>query len=106
MIRLYYMNDTNMPTHILAAFAKGKSLSSSEVAELVPPKRSLVTVKRQMGILTRAGYLKQSGGGRVVKYALTKKGWFLKPFSVNHYLSTEPDSRLLQSRFPFVVFEP
>jgi len=106
MIRLYYMNDTNMPTHILAAFAKGKSLSSSEVAELVPAKRSLVTVKRQLGILTRAGYLKQSGGGRSVKYALTKKGWLLKPFNVKQYLSTEPDSRLIQSCFQFDVFEP
>jgi Fic family protein len=95
------MNDTN----ILSVFIKGEPLSSSEVADLNPSQQSLVTVKRQLGALTKAGYLEQAGAGRSVKYTLSKKGWLLRPFDVQKYLEKVPDNRLNNTHFQFDVLE-
>ncbi len=100
------MNDTNIPLHLLAVFAKDAALSSSDVAELMLHGQSLVTVKRQLGALTKAGYLEKSGGGRSIKYTLTKKGWLLKPFDIEQYLKQPPESRLANPNFQFDVLEP
>ena len=99
------MNDTNKLPTIINVFAKNQSLSSSEVANLAIIKQSLVTVKRQLAILTKSGYLKQSGAGRSVKYTLTKKGWLLRPIDINEYLKLSPDQRLKNHNFQFDVFE-
>jgi Fic family protein len=96
-----YMNDTN----ILSVFVKDEPLSSSEVADLNPNKQSLVTVKRQLSALTKAGYLEQSGAGRSVKYTLAKKGWLLRPFDVQKYFENAPDDRLKNTHFQFGVLE-
>ncbi len=100
------MNDTNIPSGILEVFTKNLSLSSSEVAALTSNKQSLVTVKRQLSFLMKAGYLVQTGAGRAVKYSLTKKGWLLRPFDIDTYLSNDPDARLQTPHFQFDVFEP
>lgn len=100
------MNDTNMPTVLLSVFVKGTPLSSSEVAELSKSSKSLVTIKRQLSSLTKAGYLVPSGAGRSVKYTLTKKGWLLRPFDVAKYLEKSTDERTNTARFQFDVFEP
>lgn len=99
------MNDTNSLAPILSVFEKGKLLSSSEVNELLGEKQALITVKRQLGAMTKAGYLEQSGGGRSVKYTLSKKGWLLKPFDVELYLRKQPDERLKSPYFQFDVLE-
>jgi Fic family protein len=100
------MNDTNISSDILSVFVKGKPLSSSEVAALSLTKQSLVTVKRQLSVLAKAGYLDQSGAGRSVKYTLTKKGWLTRPFDVRDYLEKAPDDRIQTSHFQFDVLEP
>lgn len=100
------MNDTNIPSRVLEVFTKNLSLSSSEVAALTSNKQSLVTVKRQLSFLAKAGYLEQTGAGRAVKYNLTKKGWLLRPFNIDTYLSSDPDARLQTPSFQFDVFEP
>lgn len=100
------MNDTKEIPAILRIFNKRSNLSSSEVARLAPSRQSLVTVKRQLSLLTKTGYLEQSGAGRSVKYALTKKGWLLKSVDVQTYLSQAPDTRLEDPYFQFNVFEP
>jgi Fic family protein len=100
------MNDTNTARKLLEVFDKGKNLSSSEVAEKNPQQQSLVTVKRQLSALAKAGYLEQSGGGRSVKYALTKRGWMLKPFDVERYLGQPPDTRMDVLHFQFDALEP
>ena len=105
MIRLEYMNDTKSIPEIITVFSKGVALSSSEVSALTSNKQSLVTVKRQLGALTRSGYLEQSGAGRSVKYTLTKKGRLLKPIDMEQYLKQEPDVRLKNIHFQFDVIE-
>lgn len=105
MIRLEYMNDTNISSGILGVFTKDVQLSSSEVADLTSNKQSLVTVKRQLSALLRAGYLEQSGAGRSVKYKLSKKGWLLKPVDVQQYLKQNPDARLKTTHFQFDVLD-
>lgn len=100
------MNDTNISTDLLSVFVKGEPLSSSEVADLSPSKQSLVTVKRRLAALTKAGYLEQFGAGRSVKYTLAKKGWLLRPFDVQGYLTKAPDDRLKNTHFQFDVLEP
>ena len=105
MIRLEHMNDTNIQT-LLSVFVKDRPLSSSEVAALSETEQSLVTVKRQLSALTKAGFLATSGAGRSVKYTLTKKCWLLRPFDVAQYLAISPDDRINTSHFQFDVFEP
>lgn len=100
------MNDTNTSSGVLSIFMKGTPLSSSEVADLTSNKQSLVTVKRQLSTLHKAGYLEQSGAGRSVKYTLSKKGWLLKPVDMQQYLKQDPDIRLQTAHFQFDVFEP
>ena len=99
------MNDTNISSGILEVFTKGAQLSSSEVADLTSNKQSLVTVKRQLSALFKAGYLEQSGAGRSVKYKLSKKGWLLKPVDMQQYLGQDPDARLETTHFQFDVLE-
>jgi Fic family protein len=99
------MNDTiNIPA-ILAHFTKGVALSSSEVASLVQKKQSLITVKRQLAVLLKNGYLLQSGAGRSIKYTMSKKGWLLRPVDIQQYLKQDPDIRLKTNQFQFDVFE-
>lgn len=100
------MDDTNTIPDIIRVFTKDEPLSSSEVAAKAPRKQSLVTVKRQLSVLAKAGYLEQTGAGRSVKYALSKKGWLLRPFSVSEYLGKSPDDRLKNHHFQFDVLEP
>lgn len=100
------MNDTNISSGVLSIFTKGTQLSSSEVADLMFNKQSLVTVKRQLSALLKAGYLEQSGAGRSVKYTLSKKGWLLKPVDMQQYLKQDPDVRLQATHFQFDVLEP
>ena len=99
------MNDTNISSSVLSIFTKGAQLSSSDVADLTSNKQSLVTVKRQLSVLHKAGYLEQSGAGRSVKYTLSKKGWLLKPVDMQQYLKQKPDSRLHTTQFQFDVLE-
>ena len=106
VIRLTHMIDTKNISGIITVFNKGVALSSSEVAALTSNKQSLVTVKRQLGTLTRSGYLEQSGAGRSVKYTLTKKGWLLQPIDMERYLKQAPDVRLKNAHFQFDVVGP
>jgi hypothetical protein len=99
------MNDTNIPMQLLKIFSKDTSLGSSEVAELSPAKQSLVTVKRQLSVLKKAGYLEQTGAGRSVKYSLSKRGWLLKPLDITGYLKQDPDARIDYLHFQRDVFE-
>ncbi len=99
------MNDTNISTNILSVFVKNEPLSSSEVAALNSTEQALVTVKRQLSALAKAGYLEQSGAGRSVKYTLAKKGWLLRVFDIQKYLEKAPDDRLKDTHFQFDVLE-
>ncbi len=105
MIRLKYMNDTNINLGLLAYFTKAAPLSSSEVLGLADEKLALVTIKRQLSALAKAGYLEKTGAGRSVKYLLSKKGWLLRPFNISEYLAKAPDERLTSPYFQFDVFE-
>lgn len=100
------MNDTIKVPEVIKVFTKNEPLSSSEVAALTSNKQSLVTIKRQLSLLTKTGYLEQTGGGRSVKYTLSKKGWLLRPFNLLHYLQKAPDERLKTPYFQFDVIEP
>lgn len=99
------MNDTinNFPT--LEVFNKNNKLSSSEVARLIKYNLSLVTVKRQLSILCKAGLLSRSGAGRSVKYKLSKKGLLLRSIDTNDYLNKALDERLMDNHFQFDIFE-
>jgi Fic family protein len=99
------MNDTNIPIELLSVFTKDTTLSSSEIADLSTAKKSLITVKRQLSLLLKAGYLEQSGAGRSVKYTLSKKGKLLRPFDVSTYLDKSPDDRIQSAHFQFDVLE-
>lgn len=100
------MIDTNKLFNTLSVFVKNEPLSSSDVAELTQNSQSLVTIKRQLTSLKKAGYLKQSGAGRSVKYTLSKKGILRRPIDTKHYLNQPPDKRLNDHHFQFSVLEP
>lgn len=96
------MNDTNK--QILELFTSTNSLSSSQVQSHIS-NVSLITVKRRLSNLVELGLLVQSGAGRSVTYALSKKGMLLKPIDIDSYLSLDPDKRGGSDSFNFEVFE-
>ena len=105
VIRLLYMDDTIINYPALEVFDKNAELSSSEVAALIKQDLSLVTVKRQLSVLNKAGLLSKSGAGRSVKYKLSKRGLLLHPFNTNDYLSKALDERITDNHFQFDIFE-
>lgn len=103
MIRLYYMNDT-IKTSYLALFSKGQTLGSSAIYNLTDKSMSLVTIKRHLSVLKNQGYLASVGGGRSLKYKLTKKGLLLRPLDTAKYLAKDPDDRTVASKYNFDIF--
>ena len=99
------MKDTIMNSPTLEVFDKSTELSSSEVAALIKQDLSLVTVKRQLSALNKAGFLSKSGAGRSVKYKLSKRGLLLRPFNTKDYLSKTLDKRLMDNHFQFDILE-
>ncbi len=99
------MDDTIINSPVLEVFDKNTELSSSEVAALIKQNMSLVTVKRQLSVLNKAGFLSKSGAGRSVKYKLSKRGLLLRPFNTKSYLSKALDERLTDNHFQFDIFE-
>lgn len=96
------MNDTNK--QILALFNADATLSSSQAHKELTDI-SLVTVKRRLSKLTELGLLVQTGAGRSVRYALSKRGLLLKPINIENYLKQDPDIRNDNTAFNYSVFE-
>ena len=102
MIRLEHMNDTNK--QVLQVFKLDTTFSSSQVHEQLP-EYSLVTIKRRLSELHKAGLLVQSGAGRSVTYKLSKDGLMLRPIDPKLYLNLGPDNREGRHSFNFRLFE-
>ena len=84
------MNDTNK--QILALFNADATLSSSQAHKELTDI-SLVTVKRRLSKLTELGLLVQTGAGRSVRYALSKRGLLLKPINIENYSPRKTNPR-------------
>ncbi len=97
------MNDTNKA--VLAVFSRGAVLASSDVHARLADELSLVTVKRALSELHEAGYLEREGGGRSVRYQLSKRGVLLRPLNVASYLETPQENRLATKQFNHNLFE-
>lgn len=96
------MNDTNK--QVLQVFKLDTTFSSSQVHEQLP-EYSLVTIKRRLSELHKAGLLVQSGAGRSVTYKLSKDGLMLRPIDPKLYLNLGPDNREGRHSFNFDLFE-
>lgn len=89
---------------IIGIFLKQGSRQSSEVyAEIVRSgeKVSLVTVKRVLSILAKAGILITAGSGRAVNYSISAIGRILAEVDARAYCAIEPDKRYGIKRYNF-----
>ncbi len=96
------MNDTNRS--ILSIFARGEELSSSDAHERIGEKVSQVTVKRGLSELYEQGYIERQGGGRSIRYQLSRQGVLLRPFDTQRYLETPQEKRSTSKQFNHELF--
>ncbi len=115
MIRLLLMNDTkkdiNERQQLIWRFlqretAIGPSHVLEQLQTLLSPNElpSLITVKRDLDVLTELGYCTREGAGRATGYRLTQHGVLLRPFDLNEYVQTPPDTRARYKTFDFTLF--
>ncbi|MEK9154082.1 MAG: Fic family protein [Patescibacteria group bacterium] len=87
----------------LLAFLRRKDpLSAMTVAEALSV--SIATIKRDMGVLVSAGYVRSTGKGRGAGYVLTKGGELFTPIDAHAYCAEEPDKRNAYARFDGDLF--
>lgn len=99
------MNDTNIIAgRMLNLFTDSGRLSSSDIHAKLGATVSLVTVKRYVADLTKAGILTRLGGGRSTTYSLTKKGILLRPIDVDIYLATDQTKRTARKQYSHELF--
>ncbi|OGG66605.1 hypothetical protein A3C21_02865 [Candidatus Kaiserbacteria bacterium RIFCSPHIGHO2_02_FULL_59_21] len=79
-------------------------ISSSRVLEQLAEKVSLVTVKRDIALLLKEGYLISTGSGPSVAYELSLRGRLFLPLDAHAYCAVEPDKRLASAHFNFDLF--
>jgi len=92
---------------ILLAILKNGALSSSAIyAKIIEAgnKISLVTIKRALSDMARAGLLIISGSGPSTSYEVSTKGRLFFPIDAGEYCATEPDKRFGLSRYNFELF--
>lgn len=116
MIRLKPMNDTNKQSltgrqlEILAILSFEQRTSSSAVLarleSTLAPKDvpSLVTIKRELDILTDLFYCLREGKGRTTGYRLSTIGRLLRPVDMVAYSRREPDERTTYTSYVFEFF--
>jgi len=116
MIRLNRINDTikNMTKidqkqqKIINLMLGGQALPSSKIHEeikMAGEDISLVTVKRILSKMAKAGWLDKSSAGRTTGYAVSIKGRILADIDAKKYCGAEPDKRLGLNRYNFKLLE-
>src|SRR3989344_6192995 len=79
-------------------------ISSSRVQEQLEEKMSLITVKRDVTLLLKQGYLTSSGSGPSITYDLSVLGRLFLPLDAHAYCAIEPDKRPASPHFNFNLF--
>ena len=86
----------------------GQALPSSKIHEeikMAGEDISLVTVKRILSKMAKAGWLDKSSAGRTTGYAVSIKGRILADIDAKKYCGAEPDKRLGLNRYNFKLLE-
>src|SRR3989344_2068040 len=113
MIRLICLNDTKMvklsqkqQRIILILLEKGILPSSQIRAEIAKTGEnvSLVTVKRALSEMAKAGFLTVSGSGRSTSYILSAAGRIFAGINAKKYCAVEPDKRFGLNYYNFDLF--
>jgi Fic family protein/predicted transcriptional regulator len=89
---------------IVKLMLAGNILSSSKIhQEIIKAGEnvSLVTVKRILSQMIKAGLLVKSGAGRTTSYSVSVKGRVLADIDAKEYCSLEPDKRLGLKQYNF-----
>ncbi|TSC72793.1 MAG: Uncharacterized protein G01um101470_279 [Parcubacteria group bacterium Gr01-1014_70] len=90
---------------ILSIFLEHDAVSSSKVHEFFvekyEEKTSLVTIKRELARITRAGFINAVGNGRARIYHISTRGRISADVDAHSYCSVEPDQRHGLERFNF-----
>lgn len=96
---------TTRQEKILALFEWKKSYSSGWLRERLEPKISVATLKRDLSVLCRFGYLRRSGGNRDSAYSLLGRGLIHRPFELGSYYQTPENDRRAMADFNIDIFE-
>ena len=93
---------------IIKLMLNGQVLPSSKIHQeirMAGEDISLVTIKRILSEMVKAGLLEKSGAGRATSYAISVKGRILAEVDAKEYCSTEPDKRLGLKQYNFKLLE-
>ncbi len=93
---------------IISIFLVKGNLHSSDVYKEMSndwKNISLVTIKRALSELTKAGILKISGSGRSTSYILSVKGRISADINTKQYIAIEPDKRYGLPGYNFELFK-
>src|SRR3989338_7193742 len=113
MIRLRHINDTEMinlsskQQRIICIILRKGFLRSSDIyAEMIKNNEdiSLVTIKRALSEMTKAGCLMATGQGRSTNYNASVIGRILADINAKEYCAVEPDKRYGINRYNFDLF--
>ncbi|OHA15785.1 MAG: hypothetical protein A3A10_00090 [Candidatus Tagabacteria bacterium RIFCSPLOWO2_01_FULL_42_9] len=89
---------------IIGIFIERGTISSSEARDILlkmGESISLVTVKRALSEMTKAGILMTEGSGRATKYKISATGRIFAEIDAKKYSSVEPDKRYGISSYNF-----
>lgn len=90
---------------IISIIRQNERISSSKVAAFFGNDVSVVTIKRDLSFLSRAGYLMSSGDGRSVTYRTTQLGRLFAPVDAHVYGNTDTDARQGYTSFDINLFK-
>lgn len=93
---------------IIKLMLSGQVLSSSKTHQeirVIGEDISLVTIKRILSEMVKAGLLEKSGAGRSTGYTVSVKGRLLAEVDAKEYCSVEPDKRLGLKQYNFKLLE-
>ncbi len=99
------MQFTQRQIDILSIIRQSRAFSASAILAVIPHKPALVTLKRDLTLLTKSGYLIQNGKGRSITYSLSVTGKLFLPIDARAYNSVDPDQRHGATAYEFGIFE-
>lgn len=85
---------------------KGSLQSSDIYAEMIKNNEdiSLVTIKRALSEMAKAGFLTTTGQGRAINYNISAIGRIFADINAKEYCAIEPDKRYGMNRYNFDLF--
>ncbi len=98
-------NLTDRQKDILRRFVWNKKITSGQLLEELSGSISIATLKRDLTILSEAGYIVRSGGNKDSEYSLTSYGLLHRSFDLGNYYQLPETERNAIVTFHLGIFD-